>query len=394
MMPRLPMSAERVRSSAPILSMVYNDILRDSRVARMSDAIGRDTPVEVLSVAPERRTASAPGEFELTEIRLDPRGRFPRSKYIVYWLRALLHAIPRRYSAVHCHDVYPLVPAVIVAWLKRIPLIYDAHELVDHVRLRPTLIGRFWDLCHRLAIRKADYVITPNESRALFLVERGYSPRRPPLPIMNIPDFGEVPGASSATRAEFGLSADDIVVIYQGWIADDRFSTDLVEAFSLLPHRFRLLLVGDGPAMPRVHALLAQDPERRVIATGYVPKRKVVEYLGISDMGIILYDGRVLNNYYCAPNKLFDYINAGIPIVANDLPELRRVVEAAPGVGVIAAGTDAPALASAILDAHRLPAGSTAFEELRARHTWSGEAEKLRRFYAEEVLGLDPVDTP
>lgn len=375
----------RERTRKRVLTFVYNDIRRDSRVFRMSDALADEHDVAVVSLAPERRPREDSGRFSLSEVTLDHVGRFARTKYVLFWMAALWRGLFRRCDAVHCHDVYPLVPAAVLARLKGVPLVYDAHELVDHVRLRPTLLGRFWDACHRWAVRRAEHVITPNESRARFLVEQGYGPRRPPVPIRNIPDAAPVCGPAKLSRGELGFGESDFVVIYQGWIAADRFSAELVQAFASLPDDYRLVLIGDGPAMPRVRELLTGDLARRVHVTGYVPKDRVLDYLAVSDLGVMLYDGRVLNNYYCAPNKLFDYINAGIPVVANELPEVRRLVEEW-RIGVIAGGTDPEALAAAIREARSLDPPVESFRSLRREHTWAREAEKLLRLYREEVF--------
>ena len=380
---------DRLANAGRILSIVYNDIRRDARVSRMSDALGAEYEVEVLSVSPSRRDPVARGRYALSEIPLDHTGGFARSKYLIFWLRALLHGLFRRYDAVHCHDIYPIVPAALLARLGGVPLIYDAHELVDHVRLRPTLLGRFWDASHRWAVRRADHVITPNESRARFLVKNGYQPRRPPTSIMNIPDDSSAGRSTGRSRTELGLSTSAFVVIYQGWIAEDRFTPSLVRAFDHLPEDFHLVLIGDGPAMPQVRELLGGGLARKVHAIGYIPKDEVLDYLAVSDLGVMLYDGRALNNYYCAPNKLFDYINARIPIVANDLPEVNRLLKGR-GIGVIAGGTDPGALAAAILEARDLAPECRAFDALRGEYRWEAEAEKLCRLYGERILATRP----
>lgn len=370
-----------------ILALVYNDIRRDARVFRMSRALAAAFRVQVLSVAP--RTAAPPpeGGFELTEVRLDHTRGTRRLKYVLFWLAAVAHGARQQYDAVHCHDVYPLPAAALLAACKRVPLVYDAHELVDHRELRPTMLGRFWNWCHRWAVRRADFVITPTEERAEFLVTRGYSPRRPPVTIMNLADPPAVPDGG-VSREELGLSDSDHVVVYQGYVAEKRFCLELVQAFAHLSSNHKLVMIGDGPAASAVReAIHRLGLDGRVLTTGYLPKSKVLEYLRVADVGVMLYDGRILNNYYCAPNKLYDYAHFHLPVLGNDLPSIRRVLEQW-HIGVVAPARPSPSiLASAILQLQQQSFSTEDFDGFLAARSWESEVGKLQVLFAHEVLG-------
>lgn len=366
-----------------ILAMVYNDIRRDARVRQISEALTDQYDVTLISIAPPGAGPPPPGSFRIVELPIDHLGRFPRTKYVLYWLRSFLRARSLAFDAIHCHDVYPLPVAGVLARLRGVPLIYDAHELVDHVRAPQTLMGRFWDAAHRRGVRSAELVIAANPSRARFLQEEGYHPRRPPVSVMNVGGMSSATGgALHQTREDVGVPEEAYLVIYQGWIAGGRHSVALVEAMARLEDRLHLLMVGDGPAMPAVRRRVQDlSLEGRVHLTGYLPKERVLELVAASDVGIVLYDDRVLNNYYCAPNKLFDYLGAGIPVVASDLPEPRRVIEGT-GVGVLVGGPAPEGIAAAIRRAMGLRPPATAFEAIRARFSWGGEVQRLLAAYS------------
>lgn len=369
--------------------MVYNDLRRDARVRRVSNALAQVHDVTVIGIAARDAGSLAAADFRAIEIPIDHLGSFPRAKYVLYWLRAFFTGLRLRFDAVHCHDIYPMPAAAMLARVRRVPLIYDAHELVDHVRSSQTLLGRFWDAAHRWAVRRADLVIAANESRARFLVEHGYRPRRPPVVVMNIGDgaAGAQESAIETAMSEAGVTGAGYLVIYQGWLAHDRHSVELVEAFGALPEDMHLLLVGNGPAMADVRRRVQElGLERRVHLTGYLPKERVLELVAGSDLGILLYDSRVLNNYYCAPNKLFDYIAAAIPVVASDLPEPRRVL-AGTGAGVLVAEASPEALAAAIRSARTLEPDAEAFRCILDRFSWSHEVERLLTAYRTIVFG-------
>lgn len=86
---------------------------------------------------------------------------------------------------------------------------------------------------------------------------------------------------------------------------------------------------------------------RRVHFLPAVPQSELLQHSASADVGIIPYPHIDLNSYYCTPNKLFEFIQAGLPILANDSPELRRFV-AEPGFGLVSPMHDAPQIARAI----------------------------------------------
>jgi glycosyltransferase involved in cell wall biosynthesis len=73
---------------------------------------------------------------------------------------------------------------------------------------------------------------------------------------------------------------------------------------------------------------------KRIHFHGAVPQHELLRFTASADAGLIPYQATCLNNLYCTPNKLFEYIAAGLPIVACDLPELRRVI-GDNGIGLI-----------------------------------------------------------
>ena len=363
-----------------VLSVVYNDIRRDSRVFRISDAIAVEHDVTVLSIAPLDASPPPNAAFQLSEITLDHTRGALRTKYAVFWARVLARAIRWRFDVVHCHDIFPAPVAAFIARVQGATLIYDAHELVDH-RARPrTLFTKFWEGWHRRMLQRADYVIAPSHARAQFL-DAGYGLRRRALPVLNVvePETGGVDRASA--RHALGLGSTDVLIVYQGYVSRERHVPALVAAFAHMPPEYRLMVLGEGPAMPDVRREVAAAAlEDRVTLTGYVPKAEVVARLRAADCGVVLYDGATLNNYYCAPNKLYDYLGARIPIVCNALPELERVVNRF-GVGVVADEPTPQGLAAAIREAVDQEIPDSKFDAALRDDPWPRQVERLLALY-------------
>jgi glycosyltransferase involved in cell wall biosynthesis len=111
-----------------------------------------------------------------------------------------------------------------------------------------------------------------------------------------------------------------------------------------------LVLMGPGEAKRKeLQSLAEQDGTigQRVFFHDPVPQDKLIAYTQSADAGIIPYPHIDLNSYYCTPNKLFDFLVANLPILANQSPELKRYV-ADLGVGMVHAMPDAQGIAEAI----------------------------------------------
>jgi glycosyltransferase involved in cell wall biosynthesis len=125
-----------------------------------------------------------------------------------------------------------------------------------------------------------------------------------------------------------------------------------------------------------------------------VPQEEVLFWTASADAGIIPYQPVDLNNYYCSPNKLFEFIQAAVPIIANDLPFLRKVV-AAEGFGVVSKLDSVEDYAAAI-EAMFDPAqgGPARFRprllDRATAYDWKNEEEKLLAIY--ENLRPQPRD--
>jgi glycosyltransferase involved in cell wall biosynthesis len=378
------MSAERPR----ILMAVFNPLDFDGRVQRSAEALGAIADVEVFAI--EGRTGFKPPDSYRLSVLPVQAGEFGSNRMLhLRFLRELVkRARQMRPHLVYAHDFFLATPGWIAARLSGARFVYDAHELVipgalgrDYAQLQE----RIWYWLEKFAVRRAELVIAANEPRARVMQEH-YRLAQQPTSIRNI----TVPPPAANDRAELLLKypvlarrdSDECLCVYQGDVDLHRGLAPVMDAFALLGPGYRLLVVGGGPDVENVRARAAQYGDRaRVDVVGKVPRATLHGILSACDIGICVYAYTGLNNIYCSPNKVFEYAQAGLAVVATGQPPLVELV-ADSGIGRIA-GTRAPPTAEEMAEAIRqaratLGQHRAALPGFLAGNRWQDEMQRLR----------------
>ncbi len=243
-------------------------------------------------------------------------------------------------DAFYSNDFDTLPAAFLLARCKRAALIYDAHELyADILESFPAIYRILVRMVEGPLARRADAVVTVSDGVANMLQER-YSLRRKPAVIHNCPYY-QPPG----TRKP--VNPDRIRIIYHGYLLPGRNLDILVRGMRHVANGC-LFIRGKGilerPLRSLVELLHLQD---KVIFLEMVPSERLTARESEFDIGIVPVQGRNLNSYYCAPNKVYEYMMSGLAIAVGKGPELRRIVETYKN-GVFYDATDETALARLI----------------------------------------------
>jgi len=223
------------------------------------------------------------------------------------------------------NDLDTLLPNFLISRLKNIPLVYDSHEYFTGV---PELVNRknvqkIWKSIERHIFPKLKDVITVNESIA-GLYEKEYGIR--PAVVRNVSPSGKK--ANIPDRVSMGLPADKKILILQGsGINIQRGAEEMVEAMQYINGAF-LLIVGGGDVIDLLkNMVLEKHLEQKVIFKPRQPYDELFKLTCSADMGLTLDKDTNINYRYSLPNKLFDYIQAGIPVLASPLPEIKKIIE-------------------------------------------------------------------
>lgn len=313
-----------------------------------------------------------------------------------FTMRAVPRAIASKADVYHAVDLNNLLVGYRAAKAKGAKLVYEAYELFPDVDNRWVRLKRgAWMRRERQLAPHADLSITVNEFIAEEIARRNNMPA--PLVVLNCPD----PPAGfdplkryDLIRERLNIAPAQKIVLYHGWIAKGRGLEDLVRATPMLAGKAVVVLIGysdEGEGYRRQMEELGEVvAPGRVFTLPALPYRDLFLYCASADVGMVPIRDLGLNYRYTAPNRLFDFIQAGVPIVANDLPFLRKVI-ASDNLGVVSQLDSPGSYADAINRVLTLPDGGA---EIRANmrrvaplYTWKAQAQVLLNGYERLAQG-------
>lgn len=255
------------------------------------------------------------------------RWSFIRATQIL--LRSTLRLIQTPADIYHAHDVSGLLPCYIAASLRRKPLIFDSHELplgYMSIRSRWLLIL----LAHLLAyiVPRCAEVITVSSPIAQEMSKCYHIPKV--SLIRNVPPYQAVP-KSDRLRQHLGLSPNTRVALYQGGIQYNRSLDKLIHAAPFLDPDIVLVLMGpsEGSIGSELEALIASEGvSNRVKILPPVPYEELLDWTASADIGLIVFAlDYSLSIRWCLPNKLFEYLMAGLPVLSSHLDAVVEVIK-------------------------------------------------------------------
>lgn len=314
--------------------------------------------------------------------------------YVEYNVKTFLRARHCPADIVEAHDLPSLFCARLLAWHKRCPVVYHAHELWSemgpHIRFRS-----FWRWLEKRLIRGIDLIVTPEENRARIYRDE-YGAPEIPLVIANCPPFKPV---SRGTILRELTAAKEIksscIVLYQGLITRERCIDEIVAATEFVGDNIALAIVGHGidewsDPPSRI------PPGRRIVHLPHVAYEKLSDYTASADIGLLFYRNTCRNNYFCAPNKLYEYMMMGLPVITCNYPGLVAFVEGEE-IGICVDPEDPRAIAGAI---NRISGDETLRSRMsgnclrlaKERWNWEREFPRLYDAYSNLPAGL-PVRT-
>lgn len=313
-------------SGKKIIVSVTNDLVTDNRVKRVCDFLHQNN-FEITLVGRKLKNSlplnDRPYKTKRFRLLFNKGPLF----YASYNLRLFFYLLFRKTDFLLANDLDTLLANYYAKKFKSgVTLIYDSHEYftgVPELTARPK-IQKIWKRIEKKCLPKVDKMYTVNQSIAdLYKTEYG-------ILVDVVRNISSLPSdIQTKNRKELGLPEDKEIIIFQGaGINVDRGAEELTEAVKQIDNCV-LIFVGSGDVIAALKSKVKTEKlEEKIMFFDKVPYHQLLNYTRVSDLGVSLDKDTNINYRYSLPNKLFDYIHCGIPVLVSDLPEIKKIVTA------------------------------------------------------------------
>ena len=318
-----------------ILHISHTDIRYDSRIQKEILSLAENKNLEIFTIG-----VSNINEFEKNfigritnfSIKLFTRNFFPIKSFcyalnlIELFLKILKLGLSIKPKIIHCHDTLVLLPSVLLKVLLNSKLIYDAHELESNKNMQSFLLSKSTLFIEKICWNYIDVLISVSNSIIdWYLVEFGYKKN---LLILNSPTLKRnnlrIRG-NNDLRKIFDINSKSLIFIYVGEFCKGRGIDYILKVFSDKNINSHVVFLGDGFLKNKI-LNFAQKYEN-IHLHPLVSHDEVVSLIKSSDIGICFIENASLSDYYCLPNKLFEYAFAGLEILGSELPEITSFIK-------------------------------------------------------------------
>ena len=306
-----------------IIISVTNDLSTDQRVKKVCGTLNAMN-YDILLIGRKRPTS----------LKLNRPYRTIRMKlifnkgvlfYVEFNIRLFILLIFSKVDIYHANDLDTLLANYLAAIIRKKPIVYDSHEYFTGVPeiQNKKLVKKVWLTIEQFIFPKLKHIITVNQSIAQLYKEE----YNKDLQILrNVPNKFNTLKLKS--KSELNIVEDKDIIITQGaGININRGIEELVEAMQYL-NNVNLIIIGDGDVIPQLKKrVLELKLENSVIFKGRMPYNEMMQYTQHANLGITIDKDTNTNYKYSLPNKLFDFIHAGIPILASKIIEVEKIIK-------------------------------------------------------------------
>ena len=241
--------------------------------------------------------------------------------YAEYNFRLFLIILFKKTNIFLANDLDTLCANFAAAVIKRKVLVYDSHEYFTEV---PELIARpkvkkFWEKLEKFMVPHVGYAYTVCDSIANIYKQK-YG--------VNFMVVRNVPAKRNTSVKNTTKNPDsDKIILYQGAVNVGRGLKQAILAMEYISDA-KLIIAGDGDIKPELELLTAsKNLSKKVFFTGRLSISELEKLTPTADLGISIEEDLGLNYRFALPNKLFDYIQAQVPVLITNLPEMKAIVE-------------------------------------------------------------------
>jgi glycosyltransferase involved in cell wall biosynthesis len=246
--------------------------------------------------------------------------------YFKFYSLLKLHLLSKKFDIIFAEDLYCLPVCVVIGKIKKAKIIYDCRELFGFLAglKNKKLVQKFWSSIEKLFIKKANLILTTGEMDSEFIRSQYHITND--LVIRNLPLYRKADSPFDYYSV-LNIDKSKKILLYQGVVLHGR---GLKMIFGLLQttNDFVLVIAGGGEMLSFYRDLAEKlQITDKVFFIGKIPQEKLINYTAGAFVGLSLIENISLSYYYALPNKLFEYIMAEVPVIATDLPQMKKIID-------------------------------------------------------------------
>ena len=302
-----------------VIVAVTNDISTDQRVAKVCNTLFHNN-FEVLLIGRKLKNSKiVERKYKTKRFNLIFNSGF--LFFAEYNFRLFFFLLFTRKDILLSNDLDTLLPNYLISVLQRKKIVFDSHELFPEI---PELVARpnvkkIWLSLEKSILPKLKNNYTVCNSIADFYKNK-YNVHFET--IMNLPTKKEVEKGMFTFE-----TAHKKIILYQGALNIGRGLENLIETMKSLENHL-LVIIGDGDIYKSLKENVSIEKlTHKVIFLGKISPEKLHKLTPLADLGISLEEDLGLNYRFALPNKIFDYIQAEVPILVSNLPEMSAIVK-------------------------------------------------------------------
>jgi hypothetical protein len=297
---------------------------------------------------------------------------------IPLFTRIYFICVRKRVEILYCHDILMVPVALLVKLTIGSTIIYMPHELETEETGSSRIFNLFLKLIENIGMKYFKYTTVVSQG-ILEWYKNTYKTENVGL-IRNIPNFksNTIKKHSKLLRSKLGLSHNDIIFIYQGLIENSRGVFEIANTFSILGDcNKHLVFMGYGPGVSDIKKIC--DINMNIHYLEAVKPSEIYFYTSDADIGILFIPQKISLSYkYSLPNKYFEYVKSGIPILLSDnLPSIQSEVNLNHTGWNIAANIDSLRLFITEINRNEIENAKLKVKEAEANYDWDSEVKIL-----------------
>jgi glycosyltransferase involved in cell wall biosynthesis len=379
------------------LHISHTDIDGDSRILKEIASLKEANIVEIHGIGISEkgrhsgRIRAVRNYSKSVPIKFAPLRRLLKMiALVIVYVRLAGMALRCRATIVHCHDWFVLPIGVLHKLIWSSKIIYDAHELESDTNTRSWLRkrGAYW--VEWVFLRWVTGFITVSPS-ILDWYRFEFKEIEPSAVILNAPAInaerlGDVRSRESDLRRKYGIEKEKSIGVYLGGLETGRGLDVIIDAISRIQDETHFLVIGYGSYEEALRRKASELECENVTFVGKIPHERVVDYIGGCDYGVCLIEPVSLSDVYSLPNKLFEYVCAGLYVFGSNLPEIEKFLVDTKFGEVVP--FESGALSSAIIEADFSARRDSPQEELQT-YSWHHQEQALYELYQSVLAEVD-----